>query len=218
VTAANKTRAPNSSNIETTLHQFPGKQPSVCTRCGWRSLFSVACGCRASAGLETMASANLCRNAIRSDRRRPTPSGNGPACGRDSGSAAKNMNRKADPQRPRQALHWGHFPSGRLAPCCSKVGLSHYRHRGFLCRVAPIVPVGVFSAGDFRPLPHWNQRRPVDHARRPGRRENALILDGEFHIQPLAPIIGIARNAIVHHFKLAVVFFSFRSSITFAAS
>jgi hypothetical protein len=102
VTAANKTTAPSSSNIETTLHL--SGQTALC-------VYEVRLAQPFSPSLAPTAhlrrsklwpQPTSARGAIRSDRRKPTPIGraNGPVCGRDSGSAAKNMNRKAGPQRP----------------------------------------------------------------------------------------------------------------------
>ena len=59
----------------------------------------------------------------------------------------------------------------------SEVGLIRYRHRRILGEIAPVIAVGVLSTGDFWPLPQRDQRRPIDHARRPGHREDAFVLD-----------------------------------------
>src|ERR1700676_1969040 len=67
--------------------------------------------------------------------------------------------------------------AGRDDRAGSEVGLIRYRHRRFLDGIAPVIAVGVLSTGDFWPLPHRDQRRPIDHARRPGHREDAFVLD-----------------------------------------
>jgi DNA invertase Pin-like site-specific DNA recombinase len=48
------------------------------------------------------------------------------------------------------------------------------------------------GADHFRPLA---QRAPVTYGRRPELGEDAVILDGEFELQPLAPVIGVACKA-----------------------
>jgi hypothetical protein len=39
----------------------------------------------------------------------------------------------------------------------------------------PTRAANVLSTGDFWPLPQRDQRRPIDHARRPWHREDALL-------------------------------------------
>jgi hypothetical protein len=60
----------------------------------------------------------------------------------------------------------------------SKVWFIRCRHQGVLCKVMPIVIFGTFNTGDFWPLSHRHERWPINHARRPRRREDAFILDG----------------------------------------
>src|SRR5262249_57092795 len=51
------------------------------------------------------------------------------------------------------------------------------------------ISLGIFGADHFRPLA---QRAPITYRRRPRLGEDAVILDGEFKLQPLALVVWVA--------------------------
>jgi|SRR5580700_3777126 hypothetical protein len=77
-----------------------------------------------------------------------------------------------------------------LPPFSSEIRLVRGRHRGVLSRVK----LSVLGTGNFRPLA---QRPPIGYGRRPGRSEDACILDGEFELQPFTLVVGVASKASI---------------------
>jgi hypothetical protein len=53
-----------------------------------------------------------------------------------------------------------------------------------------VVYMRVFGADIFSAAPIVD-RAPISYGRRPGRRENAFILDRELELQVFAPIVGV---------------------------
>src|SRR5262249_58715735 len=80
----------------------------------------------------------------------------------------------------------------------SKIGLVRARHRGIPSRVSRIFGADIFTSASSAPIAY--RRTPVSYGRRPRRRKDALILDREFDLLLLAPIIrdavGAARNRL----------------------
>src|ERR1700686_3954959 len=66
----------------------------------------------------------------------------------------------------------------------SQLRLVRVRDRSVLSRI----PLGVFGADHFGP---WAQIGPISDGRRPGRGEDAVILDRKAELQHLAPVVGI---------------------------
>src|SRR2546423_8897580 len=80
----------------------------------------------------------------------------------------------------------------------SEIRLDRCRHRGLSSGVSRIFGADIFGSARSAPIAHrW---APISYGRRPRRRKDAFILDREFELQVLAPIVGVAaanaRNSI----------------------
>jgi hypothetical protein len=95
-------------------------------------------------------------------------------------------------------------------PVGSEIRLIRRRYRGVFSGVQS----RVFSTDDFAPLAQWT---PVGHGRRPRRREDTWILDGEFELQSLTFIAGIALKAGIRSWEAEILPFApfFRFSRAF---
>src|SRR5579864_5710970 len=74
----------------------------------------------------------------------------------------------------------------------SEIWLVRMRHGGVLSGVIFVTVVGT---DEFRPLPEGRGRLLIDDARRPRRREDAFIFDGELQLETLAFVAGIRGKA-----------------------
>src|SRR5215831_20792947 len=77
------------------------------------------------------------------------------------------------------------------APCqLSEIRLVRARHRGISSRVSRIFGADIFTSASSAPIAY--RRAPISYGRRPRRRKDAFILDGELQLQVPAPIVGVA--------------------------
>src|SRR5205814_8016435 len=86
----------------------------------------------------------------------------------------------------------------------SEIRLDRSRHRGLPSGVSRIFGADIFGSARSALIAHrW---APISYGRRPRRRKDAFILDREFELQVLAPIVGVAvgdaRNRIRRKTKI----------------